>query len=219
MPKTNLPGTQSFLGFDAIRDDVVVMKDGALRAVLMASSMNFELKSTEEQDAIVYAYQDFLNSLDFPIQFVVHSRRLDIEEYLVQIEARGKDQPNELLRLQTAEYAKFVRGFVELANIMAKTFYVVIPFTPVEQTKASLSDRILAAFKPRQALKEAGRFEEFRNQLWQRVEHVIAGLGRFGVRAVPLNTEELIELFYSLYRPGEAAKAGLEALRQLEFRT
>ncbi len=219
MPATNLPATQAFLNFDSIHDDVVAMKDGSLRAVLMASSMNFELKSTEEQDAIVYAYQDFLNSLDFSIQFVVHSRRLDIEEYLAGIETRGKDQPNELLRMQTAEYATFVRGFVELANIMAKTFYVVIPFTPVEQTRASWSDRILAAFRPQAALKETARFEEFRNQLWQRVEHVIAGLGRFGVRAVPLNTEELIELFYSLYRPGEAAKAGLESLRQLEFRT
>lgn len=218
MSKTNLPATQAFLDFDSLHDDVVVMKDGSLRAILMASSMNFELKSTEEQDAIVYAYQDFLNSLDFPIQFVVHSRRLDIEEYLKGIEAREKDQPNELLRMQTAEYVTFVRGFVELANIMAKTFYVVIPFLPVEQTKASWGDRILAAFRPQATLKEAGRFEEFRNQLWQRVEHVIAGLGRFGVRAVALNTEELIELFYSLYRPGEAAKAGLEALRQLEFR-
>ncbi|MBI3305450.1 hypothetical protein HYZ80_03970 [Candidatus Parcubacteria bacterium] len=219
MPASNLPATQSFLAFESIHDDVVAMKDGSLRAILMASSMNFELKSTEEQDAIVYAYQDFLNSLDFPIQFVVHSRRLDIEEYLEGIRALEKDQPNELLRLQTSEYVNFVKGFVELANIMSKTFYVVLPFVPVERTKASWSDRMLAAFRPRAALKAAGRFEEYRNQLWQRVEHVASGLSRFGVRAVALTTEELEELFYALYRPGEAAKAGLEALKQLEFKT
>lgn len=200
---------QQFLTIDSIREDVVVLKDGGLRVVLMCSSFNFALKSTDEQDAVIFQYQNFLNSLDFPIQFVVHSRRLNIEPYLESLAERQKEEDNELLKIQIGEYLEFIKTFISSTNIMSKTFYAVVPFTPamVEQggfLASALSGLGLGAKK---AKGDTDVFEERKNQLWQRVDTVIEGLQRFGIRSAPLNTEELIELFYGLYNPTEFEKA------------
>lgn len=196
---------QQFLAIDTIREDVIVLKDGGLRVVLMCSSLNFALKSTDEQDAIIFQYQNFLNSLDFPIQFVIHSRKLNIAPYLESLKERQKEEDNDLMKIQIAEYVEFVRGFVEMTNIMSKTFYAVVPFTPaILEQKGFLGGLFNTLGLGKK--KEGGSvdfFEEHKNQLWQRVDTVVAGLQRFSIRAAPLNTEELIELFYGLYNPTE----------------
>lgn len=197
---------QNFLTIDTIREDIIVLKDGGIRAVLMCSSLNFALKSTDEQDAITFQYQNFLNSLDFPIQFVIHSRRLNIAPYLETLQERRKEQENELLKIQVAEYIEFIKTFVNMTKIMSKTFYVVIPFMPPIIERGGLLRALASSIgfgKKGASETSQGTFEEYKTQLWQRVETVVAGLQRFGIRAAPLDTEEVIELFYGLYNPTE----------------
>jgi len=196
---------QQFLAIDTVREDVLLLKDGGLRVVLMCSSLNFALKSSDEQDAIIFQYQNFLNSLDFSLQFVIHSRRLNIAPYLEALRERQKEEDNDLLKIQIAEYVDFIKTFVDMTNIMSKTFYVVVPFTPPILESGGFLGGLFSALglvKEKQT-NSADSFTEYKNQLWQRVDTVISGLQRFSVRSVPLNTEELIELFYGLYNPTE----------------
>jgi len=203
-----------------IRDGVLVLKDTSLRVVLIASSINFALKSQEEQDAIIFQYQNYLNSLDFSVEAFVQSRGLNIEPYLEMLRERLTREYNELMKIQTTEYIDFVQAFVESSNIMTKSFYVTVPFTPLhipqqENIKRGalsfLPDFSGSAKKKEREIRAHGikqeKFEEYKLQLYQRVEVVQQGLGRLGVRLVPLNTEELIELFYGLYNPGELDKS------------
>ncbi|OGF63506.1 hypothetical protein A2926_02500 [Candidatus Giovannonibacteria bacterium RIFCSPLOWO2_01_FULL_44_40] len=218
---TALP-SQNILQIEEIRDGVLILKDKSLRAVMMASSLNFALKSADEQTAVIMQYQNFLNSLDFSIQFFIQSRRLNIEPYLETLKNAEAKQTNELLKIQIAEYMEFVRTFVRAANIVSKNFYIVVPFTPSifatpQEGAASILKGISGIFLGKSIQKGAGltreKFEEYKNQLWQRADSVIQGLVRSGVRAVPLNTEELIELFYGLYNPGELEKGKPPALQ------
>ncbi len=201
--------TQEFLQIADIRDGVVILKNGGLRRILMASSLNFELKSQDEQEALTYAYQNVLNSLDFSIQVVIHSRRLNIAPYLETIKARLGEEENELLKIQMEEYMNFVKTFVESYGIMSKSFFVVIPFAPAESAKEGFLSRLGGAFgraagRPGEVPEE--RFREYRKQLETRVELVVGGLTSLGMRVIPLETEELIELFFSLYNPTELEK-------------
>lgn len=204
---------QQFLDIETIREGVVVLKNGGLRVVLMCSSLNFALKSTEEQDAITFQYQNFLNSLDFSLQTVVHSRRFNIEPYLETLRQRQKEEANELMKIQISEYLEFIRTFSETTNIMSKTFYTVVPFNPgVSIKKGFLKDLISSAgFGKNKNDSVEDSFTENKTQLWQRVDSVTEGLQRMSVRSVPLNTEELIELFYGLYNPTEFEKITMPA--------
>ena len=194
---------QSFVDIAEIKDGVAILKNGTLRAVLMVSSINFDLKSTQEQEAIVANYQNFLNSLDFPIQVVINSRKLDINPYLAMLDLKEKEQPNELLRFQIAEYRNFVKQMVDSSDIMAKSFFIVVPFALTEGKKESFIDRIRTALNPRQMMLEKKmEFESYKSQLWQRVDHITAGLGGTGIRMTALSTEELIELYFNAYNPG-----------------
>lgn len=201
----NSKSTQEFVPIKEIRDGVVVLKDGSMRALLMCSSVNFALKSGEEQNSILFQFQNFLNSLDFSIQIFVQSRRLDIRPYLSLIEGRIKDQTNDLMRVQIKEYVKFIKKFTEDVNIMAKTFFVVVPYTPpmlnVESKKFSLFGSNKASRKDL-----IQRFDEDKTQLEKRVSVVESGISRCGVRTAQLGTEELVEVFYKLFNPGDVEK-------------
>jgi hypothetical protein len=207
---------QKHLEIKEIKDGVVILKNGGLRAILMCSSVNFALKSTDEQDALIYKYQGFLNALDFPVQIMVASRKFDIGPYIKTLELKEKEQENELLRIQTAEYIDFIKGLTEMANIMTESFYLVIPFAPLVIKKADLIDKLFGSFKPKKPEDKEQEFQELKTQLWQRVEFVASALRGCGIRAVPLNTEELIELFYKLYSP--SAKEDLELEKAKEMR-
>lgn len=214
----NLPPTQQFLDIQEIRDGTVILKNGGLRAVLMASSINFDLKSTDEQDAIISYYQSFLNSLDFPIQIIMSSRRVNLKHYLEDLVQKSKEQTNELLHLQMEEYIRFIKGLVSMVDIVNKTFYIVVPFSPIESSKGGPIDKIKELFtggKGVASKEKSANFEVYKDQLWQRVEHIQYGLNGAGIRMVTLNTQELIELYYSFYNPSPIEKLELVPMEKM----
>lgn len=203
--KTQGPATQEFVEIEKIREGIVMLKNGGLRLVLMCGSRNLELEAIDSQNAIISAYADFLNSFDWPLQIVIHSRKSDIGPYLAELEERLKNQENELLKIQTAEYIDFVRSFVTLSDIMIKRFYVVVPFDPIESKSESPFEKINSLFgkSSKESTLVEERFQERKDQLLQRAEHTILALAHVGIKATGLQTEELIELFYNLYNPEE----------------
>ncbi|PIQ06222.1 MAG: hypothetical protein COW72_02185 [Candidatus Nealsonbacteria bacterium CG18_big_fil_WC_8_21_14_2_50_37_10] len=194
--------TQQFLEIDQLREGVVLLRNKAMRGVLMVSSLNFALKSGEEQNAIIYQFQNFLNSLDFSLEVVVQSRRLNITGYLDKLKELEEKQENELLRLQTAEYQKFIRGLIAGGGIMSKSFFAVVPFTLIEVPGMKAITGLVR--KQSVATLTEEQFQRCKSQLWQRMEFVALGLRRCGLQCVPLDTSELVELFWSLYHPEEA---------------
>ena len=199
MPTT--ASVQAKIEIEDIKDGVVLLKNNSLRAVLMTTSINFALKSTEEQEAITYRYQEVLNSLDFPVQIVIVSRKFNVTEYLNFLEQKQKEQGNELLRIQITEYIDFIRGLTELANIMTQSFYVVVPFALIEKKETGLLEKVSAVFTSSSSSVKTEDFEQLKTQLWQRVSYLSAGLEGLGIKTAPLNNEELIELYYGLYNP------------------
>lgn len=200
--------TQDFVPIKEVRDGIAILKDGSMRAIIMTSSLNFALKSEDEQKSIIYQFQNFLNSLNFSVQIVVQSRRLDIRPYIALLDNRQKEQTNELMKIQTKEYIEFVKTFTDSVNIMTKSFFVVIPYIPakIDISKGSKFN-IFGGKKNKSGENEPDKtFEENRTQLEQRVAIVQQGIIRSGVRAVQLGTEEVIEMYYKIFNPGEVDK-------------
>ena len=208
---TKAKTTQDFLPINEIRDGVVVLKGGGLRMVLICSSLNFSLKSPDEQQAILMQYHNFLNSLDFPIQIFLNSRKLDIRPYIEILEKRQKEQTNELIKIQTKEYIQFIKSFTESVNVMAKSFFMVIPYDPmiIDTARGGWLGKIFPGGKKSGTQAKRDIFEENKTQLEQRVAVVEQGLARFGVRTAPLGTEELVELYFKIFNPGETAVPSL----------
>ncbi len=195
---------QQYINVAEIKDDSVVLKDGSLRAVLAVSSINFDLKSTSEQEAIIYAFQRFLNTLDFPIQIVISTRKFDIKPYMESLEERRNAEKNVLLREQIVDYMEFIHGLVSVSNITSKSFYVIIPFYAVESEKKNFFQKMIDTFNPRKAVfQKREEFETEKDQLFQRVAEVQEALNGTGIRMTPLNTQELIEMYYNFYNPSE----------------
>lgn len=212
--------SQTLVPVKEIRDGVAILNDGTLRGTLMVSSVNFALKSQEEQDAIVYAYQDFLNSLDFPIQLTVSSRKMDITPYLEQVKELRDKQQNELLRLQMDEYINFVTELVKNSNIMTKTFFVTVPFSVQQSTKEGFFGKFFKGVKGAAGAHTVSdeEFEHNRAQLMQRVNQVAIGLQAFGLRLVALKTQELLELYYTAYNPLTSRNQRLRNVGQLQVK-
>lgn len=201
----NAKATQEFVPIKEVRDGTIVLKDGGLRAIVLANSVNLSLKSDNEQKATIIQFQNFLNTLDFPIQIAVQSRRLDIRPYLLLLENRIKVQNEPLLKIQTKEYIEFIRSFTESVNIMTKSFFIVVPYT---HTVLKSDSGFFSKFFKRKSkaemttLKEED-FEEKRSQLEQRVGVIQQGLSRCGIKSAKLGTEEVVEVFYKVFNPGE----------------
>lgn len=196
--------TQDFLEINQIRDGIIILKNKGLRVVLMVSSLNFALKSDDEQNAIIYQFQDFLNSLDFSCQIIVQSRRLNITGYLDKLEDIEENEKNELLRLQISEYRDFIESILKEGSIMQKSFYVVVPFSFMETQGTEAGGRKKFSKIITRLTEE--EFQRAKVQLMQRVEFVALGLRRCGLEAVPLGNIELIELFWSLHHHLEAER-------------
>jgi type IV secretory pathway VirB4 component len=200
--KKSAPSTLEYVDVQEIRDGIIVLRDGSLRAVLTVSSINFELKSGDEQDAIIARYQQFLNSLDFPIQIVVSSRRINVAPYLETLKTREAAETNELMRMQIYEYRNFVKNLTEVQNIMTKSFFIAVPFFPVESNKKSVFSGLARMFHSDLVVRhKLEQFDAYKSQLFQRVDHITAGLSGIGLRMVMLNTEEAIEMLYNAYNP------------------
>ncbi|MFZ5365223.1 MAG: hypothetical protein ACOZBH_03440 [Patescibacteria group bacterium] len=216
--------TQLFLDISEIRNNTVILKDGTLRAVILVSSVNFALKSEEEQQAIVAAYVGFLNYLDHPIQIVIQSRKLNIEGYIARLHEREKEVTNELLKKQIDNYIQYVQELVELGDIMSKRFFLVVPYSPLEekaQAKPSgFFSKLSALFTPGQVIKlKKEKFEKYYRQLMQRVDHIQGNLNSMGLKSAQLDTQGLIELYYNVYNPGMAEQQQLSDVEKLRLET
>lgn len=203
--------TQEFVPVKEVRDGIIVLSDGSMRALLLASSVNLSLKSSDEQQGTIMQFQNFLNSLDFSVQIVVQSRRLDIRPYITLLEGRMKEQLEPLLKIQTREYINFIRNFTDEVAIMTKQFIVVVPYSPSALGAGGTLNKTL--FGGSKQANPGGKsdslieFEEKRTQLEQRISVVQQGLTRVGVRSVQIGTEEAIELYYKVFNPGEISSA------------
>lgn len=197
--------SQYFVPIKDIHDNVVVLKDGQMCMILLASSINFALKSSDEQQAILGQFQSFLNSIDFSLQIYIQSRRLDIRPYLEILRERETAQDNDLMRVQLREYMEFITTFTTQVDIMTKNFFVVIPYTAVSLEVKGFSKFLKSS--PEKVARANDKFFEDRTQLEQRVSVVEQGLSRIGIRTTPLGTEELTELFYHIFNPEDLSNA------------
>ena len=204
MPKAQA-ATQDFVDVRDIRDNVVIQKNGQMTMILLASSINFALKSLDEQKAVLMQFQQFLNTIDFTLQIYVQSRRLNIKPYLALLTELESVQDNDLMRIQLREYMEFIRSFTEDVDVMSKNFFVVVPYSPSKLNLTSgFTNLFSAGSKPSTMLSPSdAQFEEHRIQLEQRVGMVTDGLARVGVRTISLQKDDLVELFYHLYNPAD----------------
>lgn len=201
----NAKATQEFIPIKEVRDGIIVLKDGDLRAIVLANSINLSLKSADEQKATILQFQNFLNTLDFSVQISIQSRRLDIRPYLLLLENRIKVQNEPLLKLQTKEYIEFIRNFTESVSIMTKSFFLIVPYTnTVLKSDSGFFQKIFGnkSKEEVQAAKQVA-FEEKRSQLEERVAVIQQGLGRCGINSAQLGTEEVVEVLYKVFNPGE----------------
>lgn len=213
--------TQNSLLISEIRDGMAIMRDGSLRAVVMCQSINFDLMSPNEREAVEFSYQGFLNSLYFPVQIFIRSQRVDLKNYIDKLEQIHSNQENILLGLLMEDYIAYVRYLVEAANIMDKQFYVVVPYFPPLVSKEGVADslrKLSTIVKPAKqtvVINETD-FNKYKTELTQQVQVVLNGLQQMNIQSVPLNTQELIELYYNIYNPQTAASERLTNIDDLE---
>ena len=210
-PTTDLKSSQGSLLISEIKDGVVVMRDGSMRAVILSSAINFDLMSQQEQDGVEYSYQSFLNSLHFPVQIVIKSQKIDLDSYIEDLTKRQADMDNQLLAALMTDYISNIKGLIEEVNIMDKQFFVVVPHYPhVNPSGGNVVTGVMNTFKPSPVVNmSAADFESSKTELGQRVQLVSSGLSQMGLRAIPLNTQELIDLYYASYNPDVAANQKL----------
>lgn len=210
--------TQQYLDIAEIKDDTVVMKDGTLRAVLMVSSINFALKSEEEQSAVIGSYVRFLNNINFTLQIVIQSRELEIDNYLAYLQEKEKAQTNKLLKLQTADYIEYIKELTSLGRIMSKRFFVIVPYDPLTDKRKGFFSLMKDALRPATIIKlKEKTFARYQEMLSRRLESVMGGLESMGVSAVRLDTQSLIELYYKTYNPETSKNQQLADLEKLKI--
>jgi len=210
--------TQDILEIAAIQDNMVILKNGTVRAVLMVSSINFALKNQDEQEGIISAFYSFLNSIDYPLQIVIQSRELDIDNYLDKLDKLGKQQTNELLRMQTIDYTQFIKELLELQSIMSKKFFVIVPYSVVEGKKKGFFDKTSDLFMAQKILKlKKKEYEEYRDQLFRRAGQIRSGLEGMGIQSAQLDTASLIELYYNSYNPEVSKREKLKDIEQIRI--
>jgi hypothetical protein len=209
--------TQQYLDILEIKDDVVVMRDGTLRAVLLVSSINFALKSEDEQNAIISSYISFLNNISTPIQIVIQSRDLNIDNYIEYLKEREREQTNRLLKAQTAEYIEYIKELVSIGKIMNKKFFVVVPYSPFSDKHKSFMSQLSETFKPASILKlKEAKFSKYKENLSRRVDSVSSALMSLGVDVKQMSTQELIELYYNSYNPETSKNQKLVDINKIQ---
>jgi len=208
--------TQQYLDIAEIKDNTVVMKDGTSRAVILVSSINFALKSEDEQNAVISSYVRFLNNLDFTLQIVIQSRELDIDNYLQYLEMKEKEQTNKLLKVQTQDYMEYIKELTSLGKIMNKRFYVVVPYNPLSDKRKNFFSLLKEALRPATIIKlKEKTFLKHQEMLDRRASSVMGGLDSMGVATVRLDTQSLIELYYKTYNPETSPNQELVDLEKI----
>jgi len=221
--KTNPNSTQNTLQIAEIRDGIVIMSDGSYRSVIMVKSINFDLMSLQEQEAVEYSYQGFLNSLYFPIQIFVRSQMVDLQPYIEKLDKIRTEHDNMLLALLMEDYIGYIDQLSQQTNIMDKKFYVVVPYFPVQDVQKALTQSknffsglagIFSSKEQKVVINEA-ELEKAKTELRNRVQAVLAGLMQCGIQGLPLDTQELIELYYDTYNPDTATRQQLKDFNEL----
>jgi hypothetical protein len=212
--RTNPNSTQNTLLINEIRDGIVIMNDGSYRSVIMLKSINFDLMSPQEREAVEFAYQGFLNSLYFPIQIFVRSQKVDIGAYLEKLNKIRSEHDNMLLALLMEDYIAFMASLADQTNIMDKKFYIVIPYFPVvnAQKAVKASKNFLTSIfgqKEQQIVVNETDLENAKTELRNRIQAVLNGLLQCGVQGLPMDTQELMELYYDAYNPDTATRQQL----------
>ena len=208
--------TQKYVDIGEIKEDIVVMRDGTMRVVLLISSINFALKSEEEQNAIIGSYVSFLNNISFPLQIIIQSRELNIEDYIMRLKEKEKEQTNELLKMQTGDYISYIQELVSMSKIMNKRFYIVIPYNPLSDKQKGFFPRLFDLFRPDSTIKMKEKvFNNRRKEIIRRVDNVRGGLNSMGLSSVQLDTQSLIELYYNTYNPITSANEKLVDVEKL----
>ena len=210
MPKET-SSSQSLISLQQIKKGVIILKSGSLRSVLEVSGINFDLKSEEEQSSVLMSWRNLINNLDFPLQVVAHSRRVNIESYLNFLQEKIGQETNNLLKLQGEDYHTFIKGLVAGNNIMKKKFYVIVPYDPIMLKTKTILSQIAEAYKILLNLRHQAfsatislsdeSFNQHYQQLMIRQNNIITNLTRMGLQSRPLTTKELIELFFNSYNP------------------
>lgn len=210
--------TQQYLDISEIKEDVVVLRDGTLRAVLLVSSINFALKSEEEQDAIISAYISFLNNINFPIQIVIQSRELNIDGYLAMLDEKQKVQTNELLKIQTVEYMHYINELISMSRIMSKRFYIIVPYNPLADKEKRITSRLFDVLRPATVIKlKEEKFLRHKAEIVRLVENVMGGLQGIGLQSIQLDTQGLIELYYNSYNPTTSSSQKMVDVNKLQI--
>ena len=211
--KSNINSTQNLLKIAEIRDGIAIMGDASYRAVIMCKAINFDLMSQREQEAVEFSYQGFLNSLYFPVQIFIHSVQVNLSSYIEKLDNLKHQQDNMLLSMLMDDYIGFIDQISSQTNIMDKDFYVVVPFFPGPEIKKNItsgSRNFLTGFselfgnKEKHVVVDEASLEAAKNELRNRVQATIQGLQQCGVKGLPLDTQELIELYYNVYNPDTA---------------
>ncbi|MBI4714229.1 TraC family protein [Candidatus Uhrbacteria bacterium] len=211
------PTTVNFLDIAEIRDDMVILKDGTVRAVLLVSSINFALKSEDEQEAIIQAYMSFLNSLEYPVQIVIQSRRMNIDGYMNALKDQERKTENDLLRAQILDYRTFVGELVELGQIMQKRFYLVLPYDPLTNKRKNFWTRLSESLSPAASAKlNQKQLDDRIEQILRRVEIIQGALNSMGLASARLDTQSLIELYYNVYNPDVFEEEKLASLEEIQ---
>ncbi len=209
--------TEQYLDIAEIRDNVVIMKDGTLRGVVLVSSINFALKSDDEQTGVIQSYVSFLNSIDFPVQVVIQSRKLNVDAYLDRLKEAERTQRNELLRAQIADYRQFIRELIELGQIMSKRFFVVVPYNPGSNKAKSWWERAQEVLSPIKSVRaKEAQFLDRKRALDLRMSLVLGGLGGMSLQVTQLDTQGLVELYYTVYNPDIFLTEKLASIDQIQ---
>jgi len=216
----NPNSTQNTLLVSEIRDGIAIMNDGSFRAVVMCKSINFDLMSPQEREAVEFSYQGFLNSLYFPVQIFIRSQKVDLAPYLEKLVKIRGEQDNMLLGLLIEDYVNFLSDIAQQTNIMDKKFYVVIQYpdqdedlkNAIKQSKGFFGGlgSLISPAKPRSVVIDESLLENAKSELKNRVQAVMQGLQQCGVQSLPLDTQELIELYYDAYNPDTSNRQQLK---------
>lgn len=219
--RNSLASTLLHLPIAEIRDDFVVLKNGGLRAILKTSSINLNLKSEEEQNSVIYAYQHFLNTLEFPIQICIRSQKLNIDDYILRMREKAKLQKNELLKRQTVEYADYIQKLIEYADIMEKSFFIIVPYNPLRANKKNMFSTFLERLKVNDSIMDIKRrrqeFEDLKKGVNQRLNLIKAGLQNCGITVEQLKTMDIIKTFYEIYNPVSSRYQSITKMDELNL--
>ena len=203
--KNKAAATQNHLRIAEVRDDTAILKSGAIRAVIETTAINFNLKSEVEQESIIASYQSFLNTLDFPIQIVIQSKKLDLDNYITKLRNLEAKQENPLMKKQTSDYIDFIERLLDYVDIMDKKFYVVVPYEKLSVKPESFATKILQRLHLKEKKSDfvirLKQFQKLQKDLNSRVETIEAGLKGCGLKTKRLKTKELIKLYYHCYNP------------------